>query len=74
VLALTRRLPRCQWYLVQPDRERWYVCLEVDERVSGVPDELERALQAWLGELRLPAVVVHGADGDHRVEGRPPSP
>ena len=73
MLALARKLPRCQWYLVQPDRERWYLCVEVDERAGGFPAELESALEAWLSERRLSAVVVRGADGEYQVEGHPPS-
>jgi hypothetical protein len=59
-LALTRKLHCYRWHLLQPDEQRWQVCLRVEGQTDlDMPDELLDVLQRWLTERRLPAALVH---------------
>jgi len=63
-LALTRRLHCYRWHLLQPDEQRWQVCLRVENQTDlDMPDELLDVLQRWLAERRLPAALVHLPNG-----------
>jgi hypothetical protein len=70
-LALAGKLPRYHWYLVQPDRVHWEVCIPVDEPVTSLPSALRRAVEAWLRERQLGAATIRAAGGRTFEVGRP---
>lgn len=68
-LALTQRISAYRWYLIQPQHDRWWICLEFDneEGISLSADLLER-VRGWLHDRQLPAAVVHANDGDYTIQ------
>jgi hypothetical protein len=67
-LALAGKLPRYHWYLVQPDRVRWDVCIRVDEPMASLPEDLRHAVEAWLRERHLRGTIIHAGDRTFELE------
>jgi hypothetical protein len=78
-LALAAKLPRYRWYLVEPNAQRWDVCLPVDDPAGGLPTDVRAAVEQWLDERRLDAATIRAGDRTHAValtycsELRPPA-
>lgn len=65
-LALTRKLARYHWFLVEPDLEHWdiYVALDDGEGCDRLPDGLRQPLLDWLDERQLERTTVHARETD----------
>ena len=68
-LALVDKLPRHQWYLVEPTAERWDVCLQVEDPAGGLPVDVRAAIEVWLRERRLDAATIHEGGRTYAVTG-----
>lgn len=73
-LALAEKLPRYHWHLVQPDRAHWDVCIPIDEPATSLPEDLRRAVEAWMRERRLDATTIHAGDRSFEVGSGATSP
>jgi hypothetical protein len=64
-LALTRKLSRYHWFLVEPDLAHWdvYVSLD-DEQCDDLPTELRERLLEWLDERHLERAAIHAQAAD----------
>lgn len=62
-LALTRKLPRYSWYLIEPDSRHWDVCVPLEEPVTRLPADLRRAIELWRSERKLEPVAIRTSDG-----------
>jgi hypothetical protein len=58
-LALTRRLGRYRWYLVEPDEKHWDVYVELDQASADASDDLRKRISAWIDERGLSSATVH---------------
>jgi hypothetical protein len=59
-LALTRRLDRYHWFLVEPDPSHWDVYVPLgDEPRRELPRDLHDRIVDWLNERELDEVAVH---------------
>jgi hypothetical protein len=58
-LALTRRLGRYRWFLVEPDAEHWDVHVAVGAADDPVPVELAECVRDWLDERGLDEATLH---------------
>jgi hypothetical protein len=64
-LALTRKLARYHWFLVEPDPRRWDVYVVLDDEAREVPpSELRKPLLDWLNERRLERATIHSGSED----------
>ncbi len=63
-LALTRRLGRYRWYLVEPDEKHWDVYVELDDEQPELLDDLRDRIDRWLAERRLDVVTIHAGESD----------
>jgi hypothetical protein len=64
-LALTRKLARYRWFLVEPDFEHWDVYVPLDEqRGDELPADLQQRLAEWLNERDLRSATVHTGAAD----------
>jgi hypothetical protein len=66
-LALVGKLPRHHWYLVEPNAQRWDVCLPVDDPAGTLPADVRAAVEPWLDERRLDAATIHAGDRTYAV-------
>ena len=58
-LALTRKLTRYHWFLIEPDAEHWDICVPLEEHSQGdLPGDLERRVLEWLDERGLSAATI----------------
>jgi hypothetical protein len=65
-LALTRKLARYHWFLVEPDLEHWDVYVSIDdEGCDELPTDLHERLIEWLAEREVEATTIHGAATDY---------
>lgn len=59
-LALTQKLSGYHWFLVEPEAERWDICVPLDEKPQDdLPSDLEQCLLEWLNERGLEAATIH---------------
>jgi hypothetical protein len=58
-LALTRKLARYHWFLVEPDAEHWDVYVAIDDSADSVPTELRDHVVEWLEERELESARLH---------------
>jgi hypothetical protein len=59
-LALTRKLGRFHWFLVEPDFEHWDVYISLDDEPSNdLPNDLRDPLLEWLDERQLERTTIH---------------
>ena len=63
-LALAHKLPRYNWYLIEPDPRHWNVCIPVEHARGVVPDDVRRTIKAWLRERGLKKAIVHQGEDD----------
>jgi hypothetical protein len=57
-LALARDLRGYRWYLIEPDAQRWDVCIPVEQQSEELPDDLRRTVEHWLQERALEGATV----------------
>jgi len=64
-LALTCKLARYHWFLVEPDSEHWDVYVPLaDERCDELPRDLHERIVDWLNEREINEVAVHTQAAD----------
>jgi hypothetical protein len=64
-LALTRKLGRFHWFLVEPDFEHWDVYISLDDEPSNdLPNDLREPLLEWLDERQLEWTTIHSRAAD----------
>jgi hypothetical protein len=64
-LALTRKLARYHWFLVEPDLQHWDVYISVDEGCGDdLSEELREPLLEWLDERQLDATTIHTSEAE----------
>jgi hypothetical protein len=66
-LALTGKLARYRWYLIEPDACHWDVCVPVEQPGDEPPDELRRTIEVWLQERRLEKTIIHAGSDDYVI-------
>lgn len=64
-LALTRKLDRYHWFLVEPEPEHWNVHVALaTERCDEIPHDLHERIVDWLNERKIDEVAIHTDDVD----------
>jgi hypothetical protein len=64
-LALTRKLGRFHWFLVEPDFEHWDVYISLDDEPrNDLPNDLRDPLLEWLDERQLERTTIHSRAAD----------
>jgi hypothetical protein len=61
-LALTQKLPRYSWYLVEPDSLHWDVCVPLEEPLTRLPADLHRAIELWRSERNVEPTSIRADD------------
>jgi hypothetical protein len=59
-LALTRKLARYHWFMVEPDLEHWDICVALSDDVrDDVPRDIRKSVLDWLNERHLERATIH---------------
>lgn len=68
-MALAESLTRFRWFLVEPDRDRWDVCVSVETADADLPDDLLEEVEVWLRRRHLSETTAHLGRRDYTIVG-----